>query len=283
MKCRLCIFLALFFVMACGFSEATLFSLVGLNQFINIETLESISDSWYFSSFEKESKCNLQKVVIKLQRKERKENYTLFYNSKGLLDKEESSVFEDYVFLYQYDEKDRLLSRGDFTFKYLDDFQRERYCRGVLQYKESLEYQKNKIIVTIISYSERYADGAIIESGKEIYEYSFIAGLLTDICCTRFNGKGIEKKNKHYLKLSYDNNRLKSTAEYYGEELRCERIFEYQNERLVKQTVSYTNDPAANHVAEYFDFDKHGNFQHYIEKSARGIEVSLSREIVYKY
>ena len=185
--------------------------------------------------------------------------------------------------MYQYDEKDRLLSCGNFTFKYIDDFQRARYCRGELQYKESLEYQKNKIIITIISYSKRYDDGAIIETGKEIYEYNFINGLLIDICCTSFNRKGIEKKNKNYLKLSYDNNRLKSTAEYYGEDLRCEQIFEYQNENLVKRIVSYANDSDSNYVAEYSNFDKYGNFQNYVEKSARAIEVSLSREIEYKY
>ena len=85
------------------------------------------------------------------------------------------------------------------------------------------------------------------------------------------------------MKLSYDNNRLKSTAEYYGEDLRCEQIFEYQNENLVKRIVSYANDSDSNYVAEYSNFDKYGNFQNYVEKSARAIEVSLSREIEYKY
>ena len=49
----------------------------------------------------------------------------------------------------------------------------------------------------------------------------------------------------------------------------------------MKRTVSYPFDAVANYTAEYSDFDKYGNFQNYLERTARGIEVSLSREIEY--
>ena len=53
MKRYLITFLLLFFVMSVGFSEANLFSLIDLNDFINIEKLESFSDSYFFQDFEK--------------------------------------------------------------------------------------------------------------------------------------------------------------------------------------------------------------------------------------
>ncbi|WP_296030994.1 hypothetical protein [uncultured Treponema sp.] len=212
----LCIFFILFFITNFGFSEANLFSLIGLNDFINIEKLEPIDNSWYFYDFEKESKSNLRKINVNLQRKEKNENYTLFYNSRGLLDKEESRVLEDYDYLYLYDEKDRLISCGDFSFKYLDDFQRERYYKGELQYRESLEYQKDKLLITVITYSKRYSDNAMIEFEKRIYEYNFKEGFLSDIYCTRFNRNGIEDKNKSYFKFSYENNFFKTIFKYYG-------------------------------------------------------------------
>ena len=193
--------------MSIGFSEANLFSLIGLDDFINVEKMISMSDSWNFSDFEKSSKKHLSNVNVKIQRIGKKENHTFFYNSKGLLEKEESRVYEDYDFICKYDEKDRLLSCGNFTFKYIDDLQRERYCRGELQFKEILEFQKEKIIITVISYSKKNDDGTIFESGKRIYEYSFDKNFITDICCTSFNIKGIEKKNKNYMKLFYNNGR----------------------------------------------------------------------------
>lgn len=281
MKHCLCIFLIFLFGMSIGFSEANLFSLIGLDDFINVEKMISMSDSWNFSDFEKSSKKHLSNVNVKIQRIGKKENHTFFYNSKGLLEKEESRVYEDYDFICKYDEKDRLLSCGNFTFKYIDDLQRERYCRGELQFKEILEFQKEKIIITVISYSKKNDDGTIFESGKRIYEYSFDKNFITDICCTSFNIKGIEKKNKNYMKLFYNNGKITRTQEYYGEELRIEQVFDYQGNKLVKRTVSYPFDAVANYTAEYSDFDKYGNFQNYLERTARGIEVSLSREIEY--
>ncbi len=273
--------LILFFTAAFGFSEANLFSLIGLNDFINIENLEPIDNSWYFYHFEKESKFNLREINVKLQRKERNENYTLFYNSKGLLDKEVSKVLEDYDYLYLYDEKDRLISCGDFSFKYLDNFQRERYYKGELQYRESLEYQKDKLLITVITYSKRYSDDAMIEFEKRIYEYNFKEGILSDIYCTRFNRNGIEDKNKSYFKFSYENNFLKTIFKYYGGELLYEQNFEYKNKKLIKRTVHYTKETNLNFTAEYSIFDKNGNFTHYIETDSNGIRLSFERKIEY--
>ncbi len=281
MKRCLCFLMIFLFVMSFGFSEANLFSLIGLDDFINVEKLISMSESWYFSDFEKDSKNHLRDVNVNIQRIDQKESHTLFYNSKGLMEKEESRVNEDYDFICKYDEKDRLLSCGDFTFKYIDDLQRERYCRGELQLKEVLEFQKDKIIITIISYSKRYADGAIIESGKRIYDYIFSEEKLVSVSCRRFTRLGVEKKNKRFLKLVYDNERIKSIQEFYGEELRVEQVFIYQNGKLVKRSVSYPSDSSANYIAEYSNFDKYGNFQKYVEKNETGVKLYLSREIEY--
>ena len=213
MKRYLFSFLFLFFVLHLGFSESNLFSLIGLDDFINIEKKESFSDSYFFQDFEKKSKNKITKVSVKVQRQDKKESHTLYFNSKGLQEKEESRVYEDYDYVYKYDEKDRLLSCGDFTFKYLDDFQRERYCRGKLQYKEIVDFQKDKIIITVISYSKRDVDNAIIESGKRVYEYNFENGYLDNVRCTSFNIKGIEKKKKNYLYLTYENGKIKASKE----------------------------------------------------------------------
>lgn len=283
MKRYLITFLLLFFAMSVGFSEANLFSLIDLNDFINIEKLESFSDSYFFQDFEKNSKKSICKVCVKIKRPDKKETHICYYNSKGLLEKEESRVYEDYDYVYKYDENDRLLSCGNFTFKYLDDFQRERYCRGVLQYKEIVDFQKEKIIITVISYSKRDADNAIIESGKRVYEYNFENGYLDNICCTSFNIKGIEKKKKNYLFLTYENEKIKISKEYYGEELRCEQSFEYKDNKLIKRTVTYPTDSVANYTVEYSDFDRYGNFQNYVQKSTSGIiKVSFSRIMDYK-
>ena len=60
--------LILFFTAAFGFSEANLFSLIGLDDFINVEKMISMSDSWNFSDFEKSSKKHLSNVNVKIQR-----------------------------------------------------------------------------------------------------------------------------------------------------------------------------------------------------------------------
>ena len=279
MKRCLCFLVIFLFIMSFGFSEANLFSLIELNDFINVEKLISMSDSWYFSDFEKKKKNHLSNVNVKIQRIDNKESHTLFYNSKGLMEKEESRVYEDYDFIYKYDEKDRLLSWGNFTFKYIDDLQRERYCRGELQQKEVLEFQKDKIIITIISYSKRYADGAVIESGKSIYEYIFSEEKLVSVSCRDFTRLGVEKKR--FLKLVYDNERIKSIQKFYGEELNCEQVFIYQNGKLVKRSVSYPSDSSANYIAEYSNFDKYGNFQNIVMQYETGVKIYLSREIKY--
>jgi len=90
MKRYLITFLLLFFVMSVGFSEANLFSLIDLNDFINIEKLESFSDSYFFQDFEKSSKKSICKVCVKIKRPDKKETHICYYNSKGLLEKEES-------------------------------------------------------------------------------------------------------------------------------------------------------------------------------------------------
>lgn len=281
MKSCLCIFMITLFAMSFGFSEVNLFSLIELDDFINVEKMISMSDSWYFSDFEKDSKKHLRNVNVNIHRIDNQENHILFYNSKGLLEKEESKVYEDYDFICKYDEKDRLLSCGNFTFKYIDDLQRERYCREQLQFREILKFQNEKLIITVISYSKRNDDGTIFESGKRIYEYSFDNKFLTDICCTSFNRNGIEKKKKNYMKLFYDNDRIIKIQEYYGDELRIEQSFTYQNNNLVKRSVNYPADAVANYTAEYSDFDEYGNFLNYVERTASGIKVSLSREIKY--
>ena len=68
MKHCLCIFLIFLFGMSIGFSEANLFSLIGLDDFINVEKRISMSDSWNFSDFEKSSKKHLSNVNVKIQR-----------------------------------------------------------------------------------------------------------------------------------------------------------------------------------------------------------------------
>lgn len=269
-------------MMMCCFSEVNLFQLPSLNGFINIEVPELFEDSYYFTSFNDGSQVKIKRFVVNLNRNGEKENYVFEYNYKGLLAKQERHIHEDSEYTYLYDEKDRILSFGDFSYKYLDDSIRERYCRGNLQFKEILEFQKNKIIITIISYSKRIDDGVIIESGKKIYEYNFINDNLIDIICTSFNIKGVKIKDRNYLKLFYDNKMISRTQEYYGDKLRLEQTFEYQNNKLVKKSVSYPSDSAANYTAEFSDFDKYGNFQNYVEKDTTGIKLSLSRIIDYK-
>lgn len=275
--------LLLFIITTFGFSNENLFSLISLNTFIEMKNLESIEDSWYFSGFEKSSKQNLKRVSVSLQSNDRNESYILFYNSKGIIEKEERDVFEKYIELYQYDEKDRLISCGDFSFRYIDDFQRERFFKGQLQYKETIEFQEDKILITVISYSKRYSDGLIIEMGKNVYEYNFKYGLLMDICCTNYNMKGVENKNKHYMKFLYnDDNLLQKAAEYYGNEIRNEQIFEYQNKNLKKRIVNYPSDFSMDFIAEYSDYDKHGNFVNYNKRNKNGIRLSFVRRIEYR-
>ena len=81
--------LLLFIITTFGFSNENLFSLISLNTFIEMKNLESIEDSWYFSGFEKSSKQNLKRVSVSLQSNDRNESYILFYNSKGIIEKEE--------------------------------------------------------------------------------------------------------------------------------------------------------------------------------------------------
>lgn len=281
MKQLIFIFGFLLYVVELGFSEKNLFSLKGLDNFINVTQMESFEDSWYMHDYKKESNGKLKKINVNIQDADKNENHIFYYNPKGLLVLEESHVYEDSDYVYEYDEKDRLVSFGDFTFSYIDDIERERYFRGSLQYREILDYQKDKMIITVISYAKKY-DDEIIENGKRVYEYSFSKGKLTDIKCTSFNKKGMEKKNKNYLKLFYDNERLERTEEYYGEKLRIEQILIYKNDRLVKKEVRFPENIDSNYIAEFSDFDKYGNFLTYNRKSSQGIDVLLSRKIEYR-
>lgn len=282
MKRFICIFSIFICFISFSFPETNLFSLVSLNDFINIEKKQSFSDSLYFYSFEKDVKSNIKEISVNLKGPERNENYVLIYNSKGLLEKEYREILEKYTVDYVYDEKDRILSCRDFTFKYINDFTRESYCRGQLQSIESIEYLNNKILITVKFYSKKYDDNSIIEMGKNIYEYNFSNGNLINITCTSYNLKGIEKKKKNYLFLTYEDGKIKTSKEYYGEELRCEQIFEYKDNNLIKRTVTYPYDTLANYTAEYSDFDKYGNFKKYLEKKInKNTETIFTREIEY--
>ena len=267
--------------MACIFSERNLFSLIGLDTFINIRTIERINESWYFQSFENESKSKIKKVSVDLQNIDRKENYVLYYNSEGFLEKEDRDVLEKYTDNYSYDENDRLLSYKDFSYVYIDDFQRECYLKGVLHERECLDWKEDKLIVTVIYYSKRYSDGVVIETGKSIYEYNLKDGYVFDVYCTHYNREGIEIRKKKYLRFSYQNNLLKSIIEYYGEEIRYEKTFEYQDEKLVKQNVKFRNKVGKSYVAYFLDYDDFGNYTRYMRNYDDGSQVSFIRKIEY--
>ena len=282
MKRFSCIFLFLIFIMPWGFSEINLFSLPNLDTYINIEKMVDMKFSWEYDYLEKDSKQNVIKVIEKKRYPHMETEQTIFYNSQGLPEKNEGYYHDYFDDIYKYDEKGRLLSYTEvFQYKYIDDFQREEYCRGKLKSTEILDFQKDKIIITIKSHWTN-REGIAEERITRIYEYNFENGCLTDVCSTSFKPNGTEDKG--YLKLFYDEEKIIKIQEYYGDGgIRLnEYLLEYQNGKLVKCFFNDHLGPIT--IYEYSNFDKYGNFQNRVSiHTATGEEnYSCSRIIEYK-
>ena len=259
-----------------GFSEVNLFSLPSLYTYINIEKMVNMKFSWNYDYLGKASKQNVSKVIEKTRYPNEETERTIFYNSKGLPEKEERRNHGSCTYIYKYDGKDRLLSYREFQYKYIDDFQREIYLRDQLQYTEILDFQKDKITITIKSHWTN-REGMAEEKIVSIYEYNFENGCLTDVCRTTFKPLYAEKGN---LKLFYDEGKITKTHDSYGGEVVVEELLEYQNAKLVKRIVKHNYYPTA--IYEYSNFDKYGNFQNCVIKYSNGNEMNLSRIIEYK-
>lgn len=286
---RRLIFSAVFLMfLAVGYSQGNLFSVLSLTDFMDVESLTPLSDCWYIYDLAAPSRAAVGKVDVRLTRHNRNgrnERYTLSYNSRGLLEKEESKVLESETKDYVYDEKDQLVSAGVFSYRYIDDFKRERYWEGKLQYREAVEFQKDRILITVISCSKK-DDGSIAENGKRLYEYIFTDGRLSEICKRTWYRIDFEEKERDYVRFSYGGDGLlQKVTEFHGDSLRAERLFEYQDKKLAKQTARYPFDPMSDFIAEYTDYDAHGDFLQYTKTGIganKGLHCSFERKIEYR-
>lgn len=284
---RLILSALLFLFLVGGYSQGNLFSVPSLVDFMDVESLTPLSDRWYIYDLEASTRATVRKVDVRLTRHNRNgrnERYTFFYNSRGLLEKEESKVLESESKNYVYDEKSRLISGGAFSYQYIDDFQRERYWEGKLQYKETVEFQKDKILITVTSCSKK-DDGSIVENSKKQYEYIFDGDRLSEICKRTWYRIDVEQKERDYVRFYYDKDGLlQKLTESHGDSLRAERLFEYQDKKLARQTVRYPLDPTSDFIAEYADYDAHGNFLRCIQTyigTNKELRCSFEREIEY--
>lgn len=244
---------------------------------INLEFIDSYNNFYSLN--------DISRTVINVIKPEETYYFERFFDN-GFITKCISHVHERTTDIYEYDDKNRKLKVGDFSWKYISNNEREEYYQGVKEYNEQTESGKNCFKVTRNELTKNNEDNTFIPSGrKKVLEYFFNDdGNLIEYVEGRWYRKDVKSEYVKKVDFEYDENQklIKIISGYEGGDIRFITTIEYDEDGNMSELVRKNIRENTSETVRFSRYDFYGNWHNSMTYDNTGeLKETVVREIFY--
>lgn len=213
--------------------------------------------------------------------------YCSLYNVNGQITKWETDFHDGDVRFFEYNEKDYLtrFGHGDFRFNYISENQREYYYKNKLQYRQTIENEKDFYVVIKESMNPKN-DSLFIDN---VSAYIYDGKRIKNFQSTSYNQVG---KVSYIMTFDFEydsTNNLKKIVAKGINMYKCEQtwdseaLFEYDDDlNLIKIIKNDKKKPEESTVSLFSNYDDFKNWRNFKLYRNNQLCEEIDREIEYR-